>query len=290
MKEHPTISVVIPHFSDLAGLEICLSALAAQTYPSELVQIVIADNASPEGIERVKAVAGGRATVVLVTDRGAGPARNGGVAASTGKVLAFIDSDCVAEPDWLAEGVRALSAYDLVGGHVRVLVGDEQRMTPVEAFERVFAFDFKSYIEKKGFTGAGNLFCPRVLFEAVGGFRTGVSEDLEWSRRAVAAGYRLGYASDAVVGHPARRSWSELTRKWRRLNAETFGLSQGLKGRRLRWALRTLALPASAVAHTPKVLASPKLHTPRQRLDALAVLYAIRAWRMADAFALLAQG
>jgi GT2 family glycosyltransferase len=287
MKDRPTVSVIIPHFRDFEHLEICLTSLSAQTYPIGKVQVIVADNASPEGIEAVRAVAGSRAEVVLVEARGAGPARNGGVERAKGEILAFIDSDCVAEPQWLEEGVRALKDYDFVGGHVKVLVKDEARMTPVEAWERVFAFDFKTYIEKKGFTGSGNLFCRRSLFQAVGGFRVGISEDYEWSKRAQSHGFRLGYAPRAVVGHPARRDWDELTRKWLRLNSETYGLSAGRRGRRLRWALRSLLLPASAVAHTPKVFIHPGLHTLGQRLGALRVLYAIRFWRLADTLRVL---
>ena len=227
MSEQPTVSVIIPHFNDLANLDVCLAALRAQTYPAARLQVIVADNASPQGLAAVQAAAGDRAHVVLVEERGAGPARNGGVAKATGKVLAFIDSDCVADPRWIEEGVAALSRYDFVGGQVSVLVGDEQHMTPVEAWERVFAFDFKTYIEKKGFTGSGNLFCPRSLFESVGGFRAGISEDYEWSKRAQSCGFKLGYAPLAIVGHPARRNWDELTRKWRRLNIETYGLSAG---------------------------------------------------------------
>jgi glycosyltransferase involved in cell wall biosynthesis len=278
----PSVSVIIPHYNDLGGLQICLAALEQQTYPADRIEIVVGDNASPQGLEAVRAVARGRASVVLVEERGAGPARNGAVAQSRGEILAFIDSDCVAESQWLEEGVRALQDFDFVGGRVKVLVDDEAHMTPVEAWERVFAFDFKTYIEKKGFTGSGNLFCPRTLFETVGGFGVGISEDTEWSQRAQAHAFRLGYAPKAVVGHPARRTWDELIRKWRRINDENYGLSAGRSARRLRWALRGLLMPASAVAHTPKVLNHPGLHTVGQRLDALRVLYAIRFWRLAD--------
>jgi GT2 family glycosyltransferase len=284
MTDRPTVSVIVPHYRDFEHLDICLAALKAQTYPAELVEVIVGDNASPEGLERVREVAARRAKVVLVEERGAGPARNGAVAHAKGQVLAFIDSDCVAEPQWLDEGVRALAGYDFVGGQVKVLVDDEAHMTPVEAWERVFAFDFKTYIEKKGFTGSGNLFCPRAVFDKVGGFRVGISEDTEWSLRAQAAGFRLGYAAKAVVGHPARRTWEELTRKWRRLGDESYGLSAGRPGRRLRWALRGLLMPASALAHTPKVFLHPGLHSLGQRLAALRVLYAIRFWRLADAF------
>ena len=99
-------------------------------------------------------------------------------------LFAFTDSDCVPAPDWLKEGMAALADYDFVGGRVDVSVADERSVTPTEAFEKVFAFDFETYINRKGFTGSGNLFVPRTIFEAVGGFRNAVSEDVDWSRRA----------------------------------------------------------------------------------------------------------
>ena len=282
------VSVIVPHYQDLAGLKLCMASLAAQTFPRDQFEIVVADNNSPVGLEAVKAVVGDLGRVVLVTEKGAGPARNGAVEASGGEILAFIDSDCVAEPQWLDEGVKGLERFDLVGGRVRVLVGDPAAMTPAEAFERVFAFDFKTYIEKKGFTGAGNMFCRRTLFEQVGPFGVGLSEDVDWSRRAVASGARLGYVPAAAIGHPARVTWDQLRTKWRRLNEETFGLMAGSRNRRLRWLARNALMPLSAVAHTPKVLRSPELDTLSQRAAALGMLYRLRFWRLADAVRLLA--
>jgi GT2 family glycosyltransferase len=284
MSATPEVSVIIPHYRDFRALDLCLQALERQTYPRDRFEIVVADNNSPEGEAAVAEAIAGRARLVVVTEKGAGPARNGGAAIARGALFAFTDSDCVPEPEWLAEGLAGLANYDFVGGHVRVLLENPPQMSAVEAFERVFAFDFKTYIEKKGFTGAGNMFCSREVFESVGGFRTGVSEDLEWSRRAVSLGNRLGFAPKAVVGHPARRTWTDLVTKWRRVNLETYGLSQGAAGRKTRWLLRSLALPASAVVHTPKVLASRELYTPGQRLAALAVLYRLRFWRLLDSF------
>lgn len=284
------VSVIIPHYRDLRGLALCLAALDRQTYPRERLEIVVADNASPEGPDAVAEVIAGRAQLVVVEEKGAGPARNGGVAASTGEVLAFIDSDCVAEPAWVEAALKALPAFDFIGGRVKVLVEDPREITPVEAFERVFAFDFKTYIEKKKFTGAGNLICSRQVFDAVGGFRTGVSEDVEWSRRAQECGFRLGYAPGAVVGHPARRSWPELLSKWRRINVETFGLSARGPAGRVRWLVKALLMPASAVVHTAKVMTSPELNSPRERWRAMGVLFRLRFWRLGDSVRLLLSG
>ena len=288
VDDRTRVSVVIPHYGDLEALDTCLGTLARQTFLAEDFEIVVADNASPEGEAAVAEAIAGRARLVIVSERGAGPARNGGVAVSRGEILAFIDSDCQAEPEWLTEGVKALADYDFVGGRVIVLVDDPARMTPAEAFERVFAFDFKDFILRQGFTGSGNLFCPRALFDAVGGFRTAVAEDVEWSHRARAAGYCLGYAPAAIVGHPARKTWPDLREKWRKTDEESFALLRSEGRARLHWLLRHCAMPFSAVVHTPKILVSPELNTLRQRLLGLAMLYRIRCWRLGDALRILA--
>jgi GT2 family glycosyltransferase len=282
------VSIVIPHYNDLAALDRCLAGLSRQTYPVH--EIIVADNNSPVGPEAVAGVVRGRAKLVTVMDKGAGPARNGGVAAASGELLAFIDSDCQPEPDWIRGGVKALDDWDLVGGRVTVLVDDPDAMTPTEAFEMVFAFNNAWYVEKLGFSVSANLFCSRALFEDVGGFRVGLSEDVEWCRRAVARGNRLGYAAGAVVGHPARRTWPELVRKWTRTNKEGFLLLSQERFGRLRFLLRSLLLPASILVHLPRVLSSRKLPSMRDRLAAARVLVDLRLWRLGDSLSLFASG
>ncbi|MFC3441153.1 glycosyltransferase family 2 protein [Sphingobium rhizovicinum] len=282
----PAISIIVPHYQDLHRLDLCLSALMAQQGDLDF-EIIVSDNMSPCGEARVLQAIAGRARLTMATEKGAGPTRNAGVAAARGAVLAFTDSDCVPDPHWLARGVAALSTYDFVGGRMVVLVADDGRMTGAEAFERVFAFNNRRYVEEEGFTVTANLFCARALFDHVGGFRTGLSEDLEWCRRATTVGYRIGYAEDAVVGHPARADWGELVGKWRRINAETFGLFKGRRHGRLKWGMRNLALPLSVIRHAPQVMRSPSIAGLPTRLRALRTLAAIRLWRMGDAYRLL---
>jgi len=283
----PFVSVVVPHYHDLAGLADCLRSLDRQTYPRDRFEIVVSDNASPEGQAAIEEVLGGRARLVIAVEKGAGPARNVGVAAARGEVLAFTDADCQPEPGWLAAGVAALSTCDFAGGAMRVLVRAGLPMTGPEAFESVFAFDNAAYVRGKGFTVTANLFCPRSIFEAVGPFRAGVSEDLEWSFRAREVGFCIGYAADAIVGHPARRTWPELLAKWHRLTAETLELYRARPAGRLVWLARSLCLPLSAVVHTPRVLTSPRLSGAADRISALAALYRLRFWRCGEGLRLL---
>ena len=284
----PEISVVIPHYQDLAHLDECLAALTKQSgLQNRAFEIVVADNNSACGIEEVRRVAGNRARVILATEQGAGPARNAGVAEARGTHLAFTDSDCVPHPEWLMHGIKALDRFDLVGGRVITSVSCPQSMTGVEAFERVFAFDFKTYIEKKGFTGSGNLFCLKTTFDQVGPFKTVVSEDREWSIRATGMGLRLGYEPKAVVEHPARESWQELIGKWRRINRETYAFERHRGMSKAKWIGRTWLLPASILPHTIKAMRSPALSRPTDRMKSVAVLARHRLWRFFDAHKLM---
>jgi len=288
MTVGPQVSVVVPHFSDLARLDICLTALAAQTWPGP-VEIIVADNASPEGEDAVARVIDGRARLVIAHERGPGPARNAGVARATGELLAFTDSDCRPEPGWLAAGLEALSRHDIVGGRVTVLVEDPAHMTAAEAFEAVFAFPNDHYVAKRGFTVAANQFCTRALFEAVGGFGADDPDDVDWCLRATEAGCSLGYAPDAVVGHPARRTWDELLTKARRINAGTFNLYARAPRGRAAWLGRTLALPLEVLRQARRILITPKLQRPADRAGALAIMLRLRWWSFWDALRLLGE-
>lgn len=277
------VSVIVPHFDDLRRLDLCLTDLRRQSFPQEDFEIIVADNDSTVGRDAIEAVIGGRARLVTVTQKGAGPTRNGGAAVAKGEILAFTDSDCRPASGWLDAGVAALSQYDIVGGRMMVSVEDRRHMTPAEAFEAVFAFDNQSYVARKGFTVTANLFCRRTLFEAVGGYGVGFSEDVEWCRRATSLGYRLGYAYEAAVSHPARRTWPDLLKKWRRTNKEAYLLSRTMRWGLLIYLLRALLMPVSAVIQTPKVLFSKNLPRFSQKWAALGILFKLRLWRLTNA-------
>jgi GT2 family glycosyltransferase len=261
----------------------------AQQVAAERFEVVVADNNSACGIAAVQALVAAsglaRARVVPAPEQGAGPARNAGVAASAGALLAFLDSDCAAAPGWLAAGMAGLDRWDFLGGQVVTVAADPAAPNPVEAFEVVFNFDFRRYVEEVGFTGTGNMFTTRAVFDRVGGFRAGVSEDMDWSFRARALGFRLGYVAEALVEHPARQSWAELLRRWDRILAEQYALARARPGGRLGWALRALARPLSVPPHAWRIWRAPRL--PRggrggwqARRGGIGILLRLRLWRM----------
>ncbi|MGD9714766.1 MAG: glycosyltransferase family 2 protein, partial [Thermomicrobiales bacterium] len=159
LTHQPQISVIVPHFNDLSRLDQCLEALCRQTIERDRFEIIVADNGPPSGRAEVDAAIAGRARLADAPIPGAGPARNAGVALSRGEILAFTDCDCIPAPGWLTAGVAALDAADLVGGGMKVLVADEGRMTGTEAFETIFAFNNRRYVEEEHFSITANLLC-----------------------------------------------------------------------------------------------------------------------------------
>lgn len=277
----PTISVVVPHYDDLDNLRACLVALKDQSLPSEDYEVVVADNGSPAGEAAVRQCCEGLARVVFAPERGAAPARNAGVAASRGRVLAFTDSDCRPARDFLRQGLEALQRCDFAGGAMEVSVRDPRQVTPAEAFELVFAFRNDVNVTRKGFSVTANLFLPKEVFQAVGPFRSGAPEDMDWCARARRLGYRIGYAPGAVVVHPARHSWPELARKWRRLTGEFYILHRQRRFGLLAWLARGPLLLLSIAPHAVRAATAPQLRTWRERTGAIRVLAALRMLRFA---------
>ena len=269
----PRAAVVIPHHDDAARLARCLDALMPQV-PGD-VEVVVVDNASP----RAPLVAHSRARLVVEPAKGAAVARNRGVAETTAPVLLFLDCDCVPDGDWLATALAAARRADVVGGAVTLFDETPPPRSGAQAFETVFAFDNRAYIERKGFSVTANLVTRRAVFDATGPFVPGLSEDLDWCRRAVARGFALAYAPDLRVAHPTRADWPALARKWRRLTDEGFAVNGRGAGARLRWAAKALAMPLSVAAHAPRVLRHPAL-SGAERMRALGTLARLRLARM----------
>lgn len=269
----PNAAIVIPHYCDHARLARCLEALAPQL--GEDVEAVVVDNASPE----TPVCDHPNVRIVVETEKGAANTRNRGVSETTAERIFFLDCDCVPDPGWLEAALVVAERADLVGGTVTVFDETPPPRTGAEAFETVFAFDNRGYIERKGFSVTANLLTRRRVFEAIGGFRHGMSEDLDWCRRATAAGFALVHDDRLRVAHPTRQDWPELTRKWRRLTDEAWGLEGRSGMARARWVLRALAMPASAIAHLPKVLRHPDLSAAEKRAAA-ATLFRLRLTRM----------
>ena len=275
----PEAAVIVPHHDDAERLARCLAALAGSDLSR--AEVVVVDNASPEPpLAAIRAHPFAR--LVVEPRPGAAAARNRGVAETRAQRLLFLDADCVPAPGWVQAAAAALGgpgAPDVVGGRVDVFHEGVPPLSGPQAFEAVFAFDNRTYVEEKGFSVTANLATRRAVFDDVGPFRPGLSEDLDWCARARARGWRLAYEEGLAVAHPSRSDWPALERKWRRLTEEGFGLLDGDARARLAWGARALLMPASAAAHLPRVLRGRGL-SGAERARAAATLVRLRLRRM----------
>jgi len=277
----PAISVIIPHLNQPQFLVRCLESLGAQEFPVGEVEIIVVDNGSQQ---LPRDLCASRPYVRLLSEPtpGPGPARNRGIAEARASLLAFIDADCIADRRWLRSLYQALreGRASIVGGDVRIAYEAPSRLTALEAYESVFAYRQKMYIEKRGFSGTGNLAMTREAYEAVGPFAgIGVAEDRDWGQRAGRAGLAIGYVPDMVVFHPARRTMRELEVKWDRHISHDFERVKRSLAGRVKWLLLAGATAVSALPDTARVTTSSRIHGVWPRLQAIAVLFRIRAYR-----------
>jgi glycosyltransferase involved in cell wall biosynthesis len=281
-SEKLLISIIIPHLNQPNSLESCLGSLYSQTLECSAFEVIVVDNGSaslPEAvIEQYP-----KTLLLQELKPGPGLARNRGIEAASAEILAFIDADCRAHPDWLRSALRALQVSPertILGGDVQIWRESKTAMTALEAYESVFAYRFKLYIEQHGFSGTGNLVVRRSDFDKVGPFRgIEAAEDIDWGQRARAAGCTFVYVPEMIVFHPARQSLKELFVKWDRHIQHAVNTGGKNAMWQARWILRAFAILLSPVVDWTKVIASDRIQGVSARVKAIFVLVAVRAYR-----------
>jgi glycosyltransferase involved in cell wall biosynthesis len=277
----PQISVVVPHLNQPEHLGNCLRSLGQQTFGLETIEIIVVDNGSRELPEAICAQFNNIRLIQELTP-GPGPARNKGVSVSGAPLLAFIDADCIADKKWLAAIAAAFAdpQTEIIGGDVRIALANPDRMTMLEAYESIYAYRQQEYIERQGFSGTGNLAMRREIYNNVGPFAgIGVAEDREWGKRATKKGFHITYCPRMIVLHPARRSFSELAKKWDRHLAHDYAEQVHGMRSQLRWILKAVVLGLSSATDLRRIYSSSRVTTHRERLLACWMLTRIRLYR-----------
>ncbi|MEU7001277.1 glycosyltransferase [Nonomuraea sp. NPDC046570] len=215
-----SVSVVIPAYDCQDALDRTLAALAVQTYPADLLDVVVADDGSRPAL-RVPPIAPARTRVVRVPEGwGRGAARQAGALAATGEVIHWLDSDMILD----REHIEAHMRWHHVLGYA-VVIGDI-RFVPLpapsarEVFEGSYlppegegrAYTARIHAETRMLKDAGpsaylvhtgaTTSVPARLLRAAGGVDASLNmaEDTE-------LGYRLAQAGAVFVPEPLARSW-----------------------------------------------------------------------------------
>jgi len=227
----PRASVIIPTYQSWAELQVCLDHLSQQSLPAPEFEVIVVNNAVTD--DRPSDLRLPTNARVLHEPRpGSYAARNAGVAAARGEVFFFTDADCRPAPDYLTAGLACLDRHPHLGRFAGAitLFAAADHWTAAEIYDRVTSLRQEKYAAR-GDAATANLFVRREVFDAVGPFDAErlSGGDFEWNQRAGAAGYPLHYASDVVVGHPARASFAAHATKARRLLGAKFKRLQGGK-------------------------------------------------------------
>lgn len=286
----PQISAIICTHNRETYLGSAIDSLLSQTF-AEPYEIIVVDNASSDRTrEIVKARKHPQLHYIYEATMGLSVARNTGASVAHSPILAYLDDDAVASPQWLQ---TIYAAYErdpqlaIAGGKVTLLWAagscPPRWLSPGLA-SNLGAYDLGEtmlYVDRPSLTPRGlNYSIRRHFLDQVGGFdlklgRVGKTllsnEELHMTELALAQGWKVAYLPDALVAHhvaPERLKhswflnrgwWQGISECYREQLAGQTGWNQLARGseRCLRGVYRSLRY----------------IHDPAQRFDSLAYAY-----------------
>lgn len=221
----PYTSVVIPIYNGEADLPELIDCLRSQTYPANQVEYLLVDNNSSDRTWEILQTATEDAALPLRPLKenqiqSSYAARNRGIRAARGEIIAFTDADCRPEPQWLKTLVQPFGddQIGLVVGEIVGLPGKsllEQHATSQDTLSQkhTLAHPFYPYGQ------TANLAVRQEVFQQTGLFRpyltTGGDADLCW-RIQQETSYQLAFMEKAIVKHRHRSTFKGLHSQWRR--------------------------------------------------------------------------
>lgn len=203
----PRVSVVVCSYNGGATLRECLTSLGQLNYPNYEV-ILVDDGSTDHTPEIIKDFSNVRS--IRQVNRGLSVARNVGAQEATGDIVAYTDSDCVADPDWLFYLVTAMLRMDVraIGGPNLPPPSDSWIAQCVAASPGGPSHVMLNDQLAEHVPGC-NMAFDRNLLLSLGGFdpqfrQAGDDVDICW--RFMDAGYQIGFASAAMVWHHRRNT------------------------------------------------------------------------------------
>lgn len=239
-----TVSIIVPCYNAPDFLARLLRELPKQTYPHELIEVVVVDDGSTESpysaFATTEAQFANFARFSLVrhaANKGRAGARNSGIVASSGEVLIFCDVDCYPAPDFIEKMVsyHAQHRFVAVRANMRILP-ELRRRSAFLRYRDSRYIGARSDAERRrlsisnlppSFFATGGISVERASIMAVGLFDETFSgyggEDEEMGFRLFCSGVRIVFGADAVI-------WDAddgLTLQGAYLNLKRFGANSG---------------------------------------------------------------
>jgi mycofactocin system glycosyltransferase len=225
----PFVSVIIPVYNRAHEIGACLESLLLLDYPSSKLEIIVVDDGSEDN---TVAVVGNYKVNLIVQpqNQGQSAARNAGVKAAQGEIMAFIDSDCIADSRWLGELVPYFQdpRIVLVGGYVASFYTEtcldryEETKSPLNMGETTV---IGSTSDSDFYVPTCNMLVRKDAYLGVGGLdeslRVGEDVDLCWKLKH--RGNYLTYAPEGRIRHKHRNQfWESFKRRFDYGTSEAF--------------------------------------------------------------------
>jgi glycosyltransferase involved in cell wall biosynthesis len=197
----PVISVIIPALNEASMIGKCLASLSQTRFPRSRFEVVVADNGSTDRTLDVVQSFSAKLDVKVLQQPGVtiSALRNLGAGVARGKVLAFLDADCVVPESWLADVARQMSA-----GPERV-IGSRYRIPERSSWvaRSWYGVCYPPLDGEVTYVPSGDLVILQSAFDRIGGFdeELATSEDCEFCLRARAAGMPVHAIAELAVIH-----------------------------------------------------------------------------------------
>ncbi|HUY18688.1 MAG TPA: glycosyltransferase [Candidatus Binataceae bacterium] len=220
----PKVSVIVAAYQAAATLGDCLRSLADMSYPN--YETIVVDDGSSDATAGI-AEADQRVRLLKLEHRGLAAARNAGIAAADGEIIAFLDADAEADRDWLYHLVESLTRREAAaagGPNFAPPAGSmlQAALAAAPGLPREVRADDDRLSQLCGC----NMAVSRNALTELGGFdllfrRAG--DDVDLSMRLRDRGELLAYAPGATVTHRRRSTIGAYLRQQR-----GYGAAEGL--------------------------------------------------------------
>jgi len=220
-------SVIVPTYNRRKLLEGCINSILEQDYPKRDYEVIVVDDGSTDdtapylnSLKRIR---------YMKTDRkGAGGARNAGLAAATGKYIAFTDDDCVVPRDWLQRFETELKkGADAVGGSI---------MNPTDTYIAwaQYYLNFSAWMPELGFRHAYDIPTANICYRKNSIWNNrfpeltdGVYEDSIFNMLLLQQGGKIHYVPEIAVSHKTWEDKQGITKFFRIQRKSAIGFVKG---------------------------------------------------------------
>ncbi len=207
LPRYPRVSVVVCAYNAERTMDACLASLAVLNYPDYEV-IVVNDGSRDRTLEIAESYPYCR--IISQPNKGLSVARNVGAEAATGEIVAYTDSDCVADPDWLAYLVAKMEASALTACGGPNFPPPEDSLVPAAVAVAPGGPTHVLLSDEVAEHIAGcNMAFRRDTLLGLGGFDPvyrAAGDDVDICWRFQDAGHVIGFSPAAIVWHFRRNT------------------------------------------------------------------------------------